>query len=160
MRIFLGLFVLLSLFLMAAFWHKGTTRRLQQQMEFEQGISVQATAGEDRWARLVLGRPSGAEPLAVPAHLAGQQPIAPAPDAPLPQPGPEPEPVPAATPDFAYIVQPGDVLGTICQKHYGTAKPRVIRAVAMYNDLADENGLRQGQKLALPAIEILFPDGL
>ena len=155
MRVFLGLIVLLSLFLMAAFWQKGYTRRLQEQRDFEQGISVATTSGEDRWVKLVLGRPSGAEPMAAPIHLQGQPPL----------PGPEIDPLqpsetppPDFEPDVTYVVKSGDVLGTVCQQRYGTAKPKVLKAVALYNDLKNPNALDLGQTLALPSLEVLFPE--
>ena len=155
MRVFLGLIVLLSMFLMAAFWQKGYTRRLQEQRDIEQGYSVHSTSADDRWVKLVLGRPSGAEPLAAPIHLQGTPPD-PAPvDPGVPAPPTETD----IEPDVTYVVQSNDVLGTICQERYGTANPKVIDAVALYNDLKDPNDLDLGQTLALPSLEVLFPKG-
>ncbi|MBL4770162.1 MAG: LysM peptidoglycan-binding domain-containing protein, partial [Planctomycetes bacterium] len=73
---------------------------------------------------------------------------------------PLPEPEPDIEPDVQYVVQSGDVLGTICVQRYNSAKLKVLKAVAQYNDLKDLNDLSQGQRLALPALEVLFPGGL
>ncbi|HPF14717.1 MAG: LysM peptidoglycan-binding domain-containing protein [Planctomycetes bacterium] len=153
MRVFLGLSVLLSLFLMAAFWQKGITRRLEQKREYEQGISFQGSAGQDRWVKLVLGRPSGAEPMATPIHLQGPSDVLPPEDEPQ-----RPPPAPDIEPDVTHVVKAGEVLGTICMQRYGNAKPKVLTAVAVYNDLKNPNVLKQGQVLALPSLEVLFPE--
>lgn len=156
MRVFLGLLVLTSLFLMAAFWQKGITQRLEAKRELEQGWSVVTGDGQDRWVKLVVGRPSGAEPMATPIHLQGTPTWPPQGQDPV-DPVPTPQPV---VPDVTYVVQSGDVLGTICQERYGTAKPQVLQAVAEYNELSDPDALKLGQVLALPSLEVLFPDGL
>ncbi len=158
MRVFLGIAVLGSLFLMAAFWQKGISRRLQQKRTYEQGSTYMNDRGEDRWVKLVLGRPSGEEPLPAPVQLDPGPMIRPE-DRPV-EPGPEPEPAPNFEPDVKYVVQPGDVLGTICVDRYGTAKQRVLDAVAVYNDLKNPDNLKRGQTLVLPELEVLFPEGL
>ncbi|MFT4648865.1 MAG: hypothetical protein ACI87O_001924 [Planctomycetota bacterium] len=156
MRVFLGIAVLGSLFLMAAFWQKGITRRLQQKRTYEQGQGTMEGRAESRWANLVLGRPSGADPLPAPVQLNP----GPAPLILDQEQQPWPEPEPDIEPDIQYVVQPGDVLGTICVGRYSTARDRVLKAVAQYNDLQDPDNLKQGQVLALPALEVLFPGGL
>ncbi len=154
MRVFLGIAVLGSLFLMAAFWQRGITQRLQQKRTYEQGQGHSTDRAENRWATLVLGKPSGEEPLPAPVQLE-PGPVPPPLDVQEP-----PEPEPDFEPDVQYTVQAGDVLGTICMRRYDTAKPRVVKAVALYNDLKNENAVKQGQVLALPSLEVLFPDGL
>ncbi len=156
MRVFLGIAVLGSLFLLAAFWQQGITQRLQQKRTYQQGQGRSAGRAENRWATLVLGKPSGADRLPAPVQLnpgPGPQPID-TPDDPLPEPEPDFEP------DVQYTVQSGDILGTICMRRYDTAKPKVLKAVALYNDLADINAVSKGQVLALPSLEVLFPNGL
>lgn len=171
MRVFLGLLVLTTLFLMAAFWQQGITRRLEEKREHEQGLSVLAADGEDRWVKLVLGRPSGADPMPSPIQLQSTPTWPPEGD-----PGSEPNrppvepansndpsganPEPSIVPDVTYVVKPGDVLGTICQERYGTARPKVLDAVATYNELTDPDALKLGQVLALPSLSVLFPEGL
>lgn len=154
MRVFLGISVLASLFLMAAFWQKGITRRLEQKREYEQGLSFLGSSGEDRWVKLVLGRPSGAEPLSTPIHLQGPTDV---PDPTLEPENVDPTPSPDIEPDVTHVVKSGEVLGTICMQRYGTSKPDVMKAVGVYNDLKDLNRLEAGQVLALPSLEILFP---
>ncbi len=156
MRVFLGLLVLTSLFLMAAFWQQGITRRLEAKRDLEQGWSVVTADGQDRWVKLVVGRPSGAEPMATPIHLQSTPTWSTEESNPIRS---EPDP-PPVKPDVTYVVQSGDVLGTICQERYGTAKPKVLQAVAEYNELRDADALKLGQVLALPSLEVLFPDGL
>ncbi|MCP5024452.1 MAG: hypothetical protein GY930_22120 [bacterium] len=156
MRIFLGITVLGSLFLMAIFWQQGITQRSQQKRTYEQGQSHNDDRGRTRWATLVLGKPSGADLLPAPVQL--QPGPSPTPDDFQEQPTPEPEP--DFEPDLQYTVQSGDVLGTICKHRYGTAKLKVIKAVALYNDLKSVDAISKGQVLALPSLEVLFPQGL
>ncbi|MEZ6018254.1 MAG: hypothetical protein R3F49_24365 [Planctomycetota bacterium] len=166
MRALLGLLLLGGLFLSAATWQGRMTQRLREQRALEYGIPKDAASRSDGragWSELVLGRPSGAAPLPPLAR----------PEAGL-EPGPEPTPgadsdAPAGTapsaahtgrryaPDFEYEVQPNDVLGVICQKHYGKGRLReLVPAVARYNDLSSADGIVAGKVLLLPDIELLL----
>jgi nucleoid-associated protein YgaU len=95
------------------------------------------------WARVVVGRPSGAEPVAPPprpsvAHAAsGGGAASGAGGAPL-------------EPDFTTTVRPGQSLSVICQEHYGSARAELVRALATYNGLADPDRIQVGGRIVLP----------
>lgn len=150
MRALLGLLVLGGLFVVAASWQESHTERLRAQRSREFGLPSAGEAHDDSWCTLVLGRKSGAEPIPTPdpAELAYAEP-APSADAAAA------EPEPSFEPDYRYEVQKNDVLGKICQRHYGTARPRLVDAVARYNELASANDIRAGQILLLPDRELL-----
>ena len=48
------------------------------------------------------------------------------------------------------MVQPGDVLGSICKAHYGTAKLALVQAVARYNGLPSADAIRADDPVLLP----------
>ncbi|MEM1451726.1 MAG: LysM peptidoglycan-binding domain-containing protein [Planctomycetota bacterium] len=165
MRAILGLLILGSLFVMAASWQNRTTTQLRDRRAMRYGIPSDSVAGPEGWGRLVLGRPSGAEPLPLPespvdpqpfedsgggawskesgpsstdiAQSLGQQTLVPA--------------------DFEYTVQDDDVLGIICQKHYDRRPlANVVQAIATYNDLDSPDAIRSGDVLLLPDETVLF----
>jgi hypothetical protein len=160
MRALLGLLLLGGLFLSAATWQGRTTERLREQRALEFGVpkdTASRRAGRAGWSELVLGRPSGQPPL---------PPLA-APDAP-PQPAPNVGRAGQATqapngelrryaPDFEYVVRPNDVLGVICQKHYGKGRlTKIVPAVAAYNDLPTQDAIVAGKVLLLPDVKLLL----
>lgn len=158
MRALLGLLVLGSLFVMAASWQNRTTAGIQDRRAQRYGIPDDSAAGTDGWSRLVLGRPSGADPIRLP------EPVGPAPD---PTPGPgtggvTPPIEPPVTPiprDFEYEVKPADVLGVICQRHYDVRPlAAVVEAVSRYNNLKSADDIRAGKILLLPDPAVLFPN--
>jgi nucleoid-associated protein YgaU len=101
-----------------------------------------APAG-DGWSRVIVGRPSGVEPL-LPIE-APQLPRA------APREGRD-----AALGAARHEVQRGESLSVICQRHYGSARPSLVRALASYNGLADPDDLRAGRVLELPPVEALL----
>ncbi|MEM6674952.1 MAG: hypothetical protein AAF726_19035 [Planctomycetota bacterium] len=153
MRALLGLLILGSLFVMAASWQNRTTSELRERRERRYGIPSDSVAVPEGWGRLVLGRPSGAEPIPAPEPPPAEA-LLPAADVAPPDEG---APPPTYAPDFEYTVQPTDVLGEICQRFY-EVRPlaKVIEAVATYNDLDDANSIRAGDVLLLPDPEVLF----
>lgn len=120
---------------------------------------------EGTWRTLTVGRPSGAEPI----NLEGWFPIEEEPHEGLVPGNLEVQPAPVndgQTPppvqrpaDFEYSVPRGRVLSKICEEFYGTGRAPVPQRVAEYNQLASPDAVRAGQKLLLPAWEILFPEG-
>lgn len=62
-------------------------------------------------------------------------------------------PAPTAIPDTAYAIQSGDTLYSICKKQYGDAS--LHTKLAEYNKLAAGKALKLGQKLTLPAKDVL-----
>ncbi|MCY3000847.1 MAG: LysM domain-containing protein [Planctomycetota bacterium] len=98
-------------------------------------------------ASIVIGRPAGIEmPQRGPetGGAAGE-----------PQPAPPATTPPAPEPDFTVTVEPGQSLSKIAREHYGTAPIELVRSLARYNGLPDENAIRAGQALKLPPIEAL-----
>jgi hypothetical protein len=160
MRALLGLLLLGGLFLSAATWQGRTTDRLREQRALEYGVPKDAEsrrAGRAGWSELVLGRPSGQPalpPLAAPdppsnAALAGG-------GAALGATTPNAE-TRRYAPDFEYVVRPNDVLGVICQKHYGKGRlSKIVPAVAAYNDLPTQDSIVAGKVLLLPDVSLLL----
>lgn len=160
MRALLGLLVLGGLFLSAATWQSRTTQRLREQRAHEYGVPEDASKRRESragWSELVLGRPSGQPPL---------PPLA-APEGPPPAGGrastPSAEPSGGAieprkyAPDFEYVIRPNDVLGVICQKHYGKGRlAKIVPAVAAYNDLPTQDAIVAGKVLLLPDVRLLL----
>jgi phage tail protein X len=52
----------------------------------------------------------------------------------------------------------GETLSTICQEHYGTARPEVVAAVARANRIEKIDRIRAGTKLLLPVLTGLEQD--
>ncbi|MEM9380311.1 MAG: LysM domain-containing protein [Planctomycetota bacterium] len=171
MRAILGLLILGSLFAAAASWQNRTTSQLRDRRAMRYGIPSDSIAGPEGWGRLVLGRPSGAEPLPLPEPAPrydgadGYPPQDPDGRGPAGQDGRgsstdltkdlgQQTIIPA---DFEYTVQPNDVLSVICQKHYDYRPlPQVVEAIARYNDLKSPDAIRSGNVLYLPAESVLF----
>jgi hypothetical protein len=154
MRTLIGLFLLGALFLAAAGWQHRLTDRLRDERSRKYGVPTREELERGEWSQLVLGRPSGAAPL--PRERAARRP----PPTPQNDPGGGPlawEPA-SVPPDREHTVARGEILGRICQSYYDTARPRVVEAVAAYNDLASANDIREGQVLLLPDLELLFPE--
>lgn len=152
MRIILGLLLLGGLFLMAALWQGRITERLHGERRLRHGIPAAGDRRGDDWARLVLGRPSGVDPLPAPTDLSSPAPV-----------DEEQEfriELPDFPPDYHYVVTSKDVLGKICQAHYDSQYPlrQLVAAVAAYNDLRSANDIRAGHVLLLPDLGILFPE--
>jgi len=98
------------------------------------------------WGSVVLGAPSGAEPLtAAPAHAT---------PTPVASVAPTAHEAPVA-PDSELSVAPGQSLSLICKEHYGTASVALVEALARFNGLKNPDALRAGQKLRLPPIQTL-----
>jgi hypothetical protein len=130
---------------------------------------------ERSWGRVVIGRPSGSEPLVEfpapsPEEEETTRSSARAPFLTPPAPGEvttddgenavrlDPSPAPSPT-EFEYVVPRGRVLSKICQDYYGSGRPPIPERVAAHNGLTSPDDLREGQVLRLPAWEVLFPEG-
>ena len=167
MRALLGLLLLGTLFLMAASWQKRTTKGRHDARARQFNINSEANFDED-WSRLLVGRPSGGEPIPLPATELPQDSTSTALDSGSAafdegnSEGNSARTTAAATPrippDEVYIVKNGDVLGTICQRHY-EVRPllKVVERVARYNDLASPDSIGEGDELRLPDAAVLFP---
>jgi nucleoid-associated protein YgaU len=162
MRLLLGLLILGGLFLVAANWQENLRSSVLKTRRLERGIPshVDTTVnGEDGWATLVLGAPSGAKSIP-PKNAAPPESITrePAPGAPNPE-SVTPQPLPPTIqPDQERRIAPGDSLSRICEQHYGTSRPRLVQALALYNSLSSPNQIRVGATLLLPDLDLLQGD--
>ena len=153
MRVLLGGSILVLLFLAASMWQRSWTSAARAERSAERGDPGAPMRGAPPgWSRVVIGRPSGAEPYRGPS-LPGPRPdpAGGGPTAPQPKPtAPDGQPKPSRV-----IVQAGQSLSAICRDHYGTARAEVIAAVSRFNQLGDPNALREGQPLDLPPLDQL-----
>jgi nucleoid-associated protein YgaU len=102
---------------------------------------------------VVVGRPSGTEPIAAAPTPSVEEapPVLPESEPPAPASVVEPQPLA----DFELAVQPGQTLSSIVREHYGSSSQSLVRALATYNGLNDENALEIGRKLKLPSADAL-----
>jgi hypothetical protein len=145
-----GLLVLLTLacaFGLAALWQKDKLRELHaarlEAAQVADGTLAPTPSGAlpEGKGVVIVGRPSGVEPLFVP-------------EKPLPEGDASPEPE-TGTVDFELEVMPGQTLSGIAQIVYGSAARPLILRLAEYNDLADPDNLSAGRTIWLPPIEKL-----
>ncbi|HJO26118.1 MAG TPA: LysM domain-containing protein [Planctomycetota bacterium] len=111
------------------------------------------------WGQLLIGRPSGAPPVASQPQGEVATPVPPPPLQHLPTPSlpgvadaADPALERAHQPVFQVTVSPGDTLGELCQGFYGTARPALVAAVAEFNGLSGPDRIRVGQVLHLPPL--------
>ena len=151
MRTLLPLLVLGTLLILAGEWQsRSRTAPSAPAAEPRRDLGEAPVDGD--WDLLVLGRPSGAEPLRRP------EPSPPAPDGGTGRELPDPGPLPVYA-DTRYVVRPNDALGLICQTHYDVRPlSSVIKAVADYNDLDSVDSIKSGDVLLLPDPAVLFQD--
>jgi len=149
MRTLLPLLVLGTLLILAGEWQ---SRNRTAPLAPDEARASDAGTADGDWDLLVLGRPSGAEPLRrreapPPPGLDGDA---------RERPQPPAQPVPS---DTRYVVRPNDALGLICQTHYDVRPlSSVIKAVAEYNDLDSVDSIQSGDVLLLPDPAVLFQD--
>jgi phage tail protein X len=155
MRALLLALVLVGLFLLAALGQERWTERLRRtrDLALEHPVSTEEAPLDEGWSLLVVGRPSGTEPLPYPEHgWASSAEVVEEEAAPGKPLAAETDPTPGAksAPDFVYRVQHGDTLGVICQGHYGTSRRELLDSVASYNGLDSPDDIREGALLYLP----------
>ncbi len=157
MRALLLALVLIGLFLAAKFGQERWTHRLVRERELALTHPGTLQPAAEGWSMLVVGRPSGSEPLPYPEHGWASPELDPDDsDAAIPL-AAEADPSSVSgeqhAPDFVYRVQQGDTLGKICQGHYGSARRTLVESIATYNGLASPDAIRQGTLLYLPDAE-------
>ncbi len=158
MRALLLALVLAGLFLCAVIGQQRWTQQLLRTRDLalgHPGETAPVPPGED-WSLLIVGRPSGTDPLpypergwASPAVLEEES----APGNPLAgeaDPDPFSQAETGVAPDFVYRIQHGDTLGAICQGHYGSARSALLESVAKHNGLSSRDAIREGSLLYLP----------
>jgi hypothetical protein len=159
-RIVLGIGILLAIFGISSIWHRSRMHDLRYPAT-ERGSTVRAA--EPRilppgWGEVILGAPSGAEPVFVeptraPVGRGGSdrgydgvgygEPV-------------EYEDLSPQALDWELPVRPGDVLSRIVRVHYGRVSPELERRLARYNGLTSPDKLAVGQTLYLPTEERLL----
>ena len=165
MRAALGVLFLLLLFLAAALvqerWIDGARDRLpglQFHSAHESQAAEQKLEDESGWTRLVIGRPSGAEPIEPPIVIRED-------DGPREMLiGNDPEPVfyeddlPLPS-DFEITLDSSSTLSEVCVRFYGSGAPKLYKRLALYNGFADPDAIPAGQKLFVPPTrELLFAE--
>ncbi len=172
MRLLAGFVLLLALFGAAALWQSRTLAGMREQRALEQlrddGVSDRVAAADlpAGWGLVVVGRPSGAEPVAAgPQTLPDAAPAdADAASAPPTFEGPADAEAwiaerAAALPDFELEVRAGQTLSQIALDHYGRCGEDLVDRLARYNGLASPDALRAGDAILLPELERLEAGG-
>jgi len=108
-------------------------------------------------ARVLIGSPSGAEPLGASrtrVGIAEHRNVAATPP-------PEQTPLQPAPKIFKLQVRPGSALSTMCQEFYKQEErpplTEIVKAIARWNQLSNPDSLQVGQSLEFPPLEVLFP---
>lgn len=148
-RLLFGLLLLVGAFAVALAWQ----RRF---VDAAAAPSIAVSNGAPRaastdWVRIVVGAPSGVDPIEIETPRRETNPFPERPDPAAPAPAPV-----VASREFELTVQRGQTLSTICKAHYGTARVSVVEALARHNRMRDASSLREGQRLQLPALETLL----
>ena len=157
MRAALLLLCFAAAFGLAGLWQSQRLKRLERERELafrvQEGELGRTPSGllAAGAGVVVIGRTSGAEPVAPPIDSGDHGAQAPQPDAQV-----TPTPLQPSPPsDFELAVQPGQTLSSIVREYYGSAAPELIHSFARYNGLSNENVLSAGQKLKLPSAQAL-----
>jgi len=167
LRPFFLLLILASLFCLAWVWQTGTVRGLRRARAATTGVARGGSEDPEfpilaeGWGVVVVGDPSGADPVEPPR-------------APAAAPPPAQEPVtqePAAAGpawlalesralgDYRLVVRRGQTLSTIAVEYYGALQEGLVAALARYNRLESADALAEGQTLLLPERAKLGLDG-
>jgi nucleoid-associated protein YgaU len=172
-KLLVGVLLLVAAFAAAAIWQRNWRAEAEARRELARTSDGRSSprpkaAAEEGWGRVIIGRPSGADPVAPSSE---PLPRADASASPLPAPSPAAPPagetrqstdpasgespaVPAG--EARIVVQHGESLSSLCQTHYGTRRPEVVQALAAYNHLKDPDRVREGQVVVMPPIERLI----
>ena len=164
MRTLIGLTILGTLFLLAAFWQEFETSDARDRRRHEFGVETEIQAkvppGEG-WTTLVLGSPSRALSRLPDrdAHEIDTDDFEPefrftGPADEVDEPPFEPDPIDSDI--TVHRVKSGEYLGGICNDHYGTSKPGLVNAVAAFNGLSSPNALKADTNIQLPPRALLL----
>lgn len=165
MRAALGVLFLVLLFVAASLvqerWINGVRDRLpglQFQPASETHAAEQQIQDESGWARLVVGKPSGADAVELPPAL--REPEAEREmirgSAHEPESFEEPE-FTAEPSDYEVTLDANSTLSELCVRFYGSGAPKLYNGLAKYNGFDDANAIRAGHKLKVPTTrELLF----
>ncbi|MFN0241357.1 MAG: LysM peptidoglycan-binding domain-containing protein [Planctomycetota bacterium] len=166
MRFWLGGLLLVALFLLSTRLQERwtSTVRAERDAAFDRR-DLPSNDDEPAWARVIVGRPSGAD--ALPAvDESGPRTSAAASTPPQADARSSPAEHVRSTVAAAasssnavapgggktWIVQPGQTLSEIVRTHYGSAPVERVRAVARANRLGDAGLVRAGAQIVLPPL--------
>jgi hypothetical protein len=180
-KLLIGVLSLLAAFAAAALWQSRWHAEAEAQREAlragaPSSIEIAPQGEAPGWGRVIIGRPSGVDPvergvLAAESRGDASSPPRVAPDTKMPNRAPPAALPPVSAPpplvplqragatESKIVVAPGQSLSTICQSRYGTSRPEVVQALARYNGLKDVNALRAGDTLLVPPLEQLLATG-
>lgn len=180
MKLLVGVLLLLFAFAGAVLWQRSWLAEAQAEREHARHDGAldspeSKRANDSGWGRVIVGRPSGADPVAPVAPPVSSSASSSAPS-PTTTPPSGTKPTVAATSErsnaplatsksarasadagasTAIIVQRGDSLSSVCQAHYGTSRKEIIQALAAFNKLKDADHLREGDTLLIPPLDRL-----
>lgn len=116
------------------------------------------TLDTDTWGHMLMGLPSGADPVPGRSYIPPARPLAETGAPPTHQ--PDQASLPSAPPrwpaDLELVVRPGQSLSKIAAAEYGRATFELVDLLARYNNMSDANALRTGQQLRIPVREKLL----
>jgi nucleoid-associated protein YgaU len=172
-KLLVGVLLLIAAFAAAAIWQwnwraEAEARRELARTSDDRSSPRSNVAAEEGWGRVIIGRPSGADPVAP-----SSEPLARADTSASPLDAQTPATRPASTPqqptdtasgdspaapagEARVVVQHGESLSSLCQTHYGTRRLELVQALAAYNHLKDPDRVREGQVVVMPPIERLI----
>lgn len=163
MRILVGLTLLFLTFGLAAWWQRRTLNEMRLQRGAASGVTSVEAERLPGWGELVVGEPSGADPVERPlpptatdsgaagrgeGQRGGGERAGGAP-------GGVVQPPPTYPPPYELRIRSGQRLWSLLERHYGHVGPGLVQEIADYNGLADANVLEVDQLLLLPSEEEL-----
>lgn len=156
MRVLFGWLLLFGL--VAAMAWITAEKRARSRARSAQITAEKAPVASGVPARVLIGVPSGAEPVGASRRRVGRAehrlvvttpPVERAPAQPAPK-------------IFKLEVRAGSTLSAMCQELYKQEdRPplaELVKAVARWNQLSSPDSLKVGQSLELPSLEVLFPE--
>ena len=165
MRILALLVLLAALFGLAWFWQTGTLARMRAERAATLGVERGGRrdpafeALPDGWGVVVIGAPSGAEPVFL--ERSGRAPSPPSAELEA-----RPEDLAAgaswteleqrALGDYRIEILAGQTLSSIADAYYGERTRELVESLARYNGLSSADALPVGETLLLPPRERLI----
>lgn len=150
MRALLWILLFATLCAAIALFQSRITYSARAERDAVRGARKEARAEPEGFGHAIVGEASGAplvepDPRVVPPPPSrnGAGGTAPRPDPSIPN------------QQNTHVVKRGESLSTICQMHYGTAKPDLVAALARFNKLKGVDAIREGQPLAIPPLATL-----
>ena len=135
-----------------------SARRAERDAAYSR-VALEGTEIPQGFGRVVIGEPSGAEPILVqepPAKTSDSAATTRSPTSGGAQIGAIiPRSASESSALHRHVVRKGESLSKICAAFYGTARKDVVEAVARANGLTNAGAIREGQDLVLPTLDEL-----